>query len=73
MPFRSYLLNGTANPAHFYQNWAELAPRIFFSFLHFNFPLFFLKYETIETHALEFLTHIVLAIGGVTYLPLKGK
>ena len=25
------------------------------------------------TNALKFLTHIVLAIGGVTYLPLKGK
>ena len=24
-PFRSYLLNSTANPAHFHSNWAELA------------------------------------------------
>ena len=25
MPFGSYLLNSTANPAHFHSNWAELA------------------------------------------------
>ena len=24
-PFSSYLLNSTANPAHFHRNWAELA------------------------------------------------
>ena len=42
-------------------------------FVHSVIILKFIRYETIETHALEFLTLIVLAIGGVTYLSLKGK
>ena len=32
-----------------------------FSIISFKF----FRYETIETHALAFLTHIILAIGGV--------
>ena len=42
-------------------------------FVHSMIILKFIRYETIETHALAFLTLIILAIGGVTYLPLKGK
>ena len=57
-PFGSYLLNSTANPAHFQPNWAGLA--VLFSrqllngsqdffFFHFNTFIFiyFLKYKTI--------------------------
>jgi hypothetical protein len=70
----SCLLISTANLVHLRPNWAELAvlfsrqlpsaPKIFFSyFQHILFKLF--RYETIETHALAFLTHIILAIVGV--------
>ena len=73
------LLNRSANPAHFDPNCAGL--NVLFmkvqngsqDFVHSMIILKFIRYETIETHALEFLTLFVLAIGGVTYLPLKGK
>ena len=75
-PFRSCLLNGTANPAHFHPNWAGLA--VLFSrqllnssqdfFFHFNILIFiyFFKYKTIETHARAFLPLNISAIGTVT-------
>ena len=73
-PFRSCLLNGTANPAHVHQNWAGLAVlssrQILNSsqdFFFFNISIFiyFFKYETIETHVGAFLTLNILAIGKV--------
>ena len=63
-PFRSCLLNSTANPAHFHPNWAGLA--VLFSrqllkgsqdfFFHFYILIliYFFKYQTIETHARAF-------------------
>ena len=72
-PFRIYLLNSTANPAQFRGKLVGLA--VLFSSLILNdgsHDFFFLfnililiylfKYETIETHALAFLTLIILAI-----------
>jgi hypothetical protein len=55
-PFRSCLLNSTANPAHFHQNWAGLAVLIF---------IYFFKYGTIENYSCAFLTLNILAIGRV--------
>ena len=53
-PFRSCLLNSTANPAHFQRNWAGLAvlfsrellngSQDFFSLLYYNFYLIKKKY-----------------------------
>ena len=75
-PFRSCLLNSTANPAHFHQNWAGLA--VLFSrqilkrlpgfFLFFNILIFIYvsKYETIETHARAFMTLNILTISRVS-------
>ena len=76
-PFRSCLLNSTANPAQFGWKWAGLAvlfsrqllngsQDVNFSLISLNFHLFF-KSETIETHARTFLTFNILAIGTVTY------
>ena len=75
-PFGSYLLNSTANPAHFHQNWAGLA--VLFSrqilkrlpgfFLLFNILIFIYvsKYENIETHARAFMTLNILTISRVS-------
>ena len=77
-PFGSYLLNSTANPAHFHPNWAGLA--VLFSrqllngsqdfFFRFNILIFiyFFKYKTIETHARAFLPLNISAVGSVTGL-----
>ena len=73
-PFGSYLLNSTANPAHFHPNWTGLA--VLFSrqllngsqdFFCFNILIFiyFFKYKTIETHARAFLPLNILAVGSV--------
>ena len=73
--FRICLLNSTANSANFHPKWAGLA--VLFSrqilnssqdFFLFNILIFiyFLKYETIETHARAFLTLNILGIGTVT-------
>ena len=71
-PFGSYLLNSTANPAHFHPNWAGLA--VPFSrqllngsqdfFFHFNIliSIYFFRYKTIETHARAFLLLNISAI-----------
>ena len=65
--YGSCLLNSTANPAQFGWKWAGLA--LLFSRQHSNnshdffhtFSIIF-RYETIETQAIAFLTHISLAI-----------
>ena len=74
-PFGSYLLNSTANPAHFHSNWAGLA--VLFSrqllngsqdyFFRFNIIIlvYFFKYKTIETHARAFLPLNISAVGSV--------
>ena len=74
-PFRSCLLNSTANLDHFNQNWAELAvlfsrqilngSQDFFSLFNILILIYFLKYESIVTHARAFLTLNILAIGTV--------
>ena len=50
-PFGSYLLNSTANPAHFHPNWAGLATskRLLGFFFRFSILIFihFLKHKTI--------------------------
>ena len=76
-PFGSCLLNSTASPAHFHPNWAGL-PLLFskqipngshdFSYIFTIFFFSFFRYQTIEAHALGFLTHISLAIVGVDCL-----
>ena len=43
-----------------------MAPTIFFLFNILTF-IYFFEYETIETHALSFLTLIILAIGRLNY------
>ena len=68
--FRICLLNSTANPAKFGWKSAGLAELIsrqilncsqdFFSLFHTLIFIYFLKHETIETHALEFLTLFIL-------------
>ena len=76
--FGSYLLHATANPAHFYSNWAGLAvlcsrqsseriPGFFFLF-RFNILIvtYFLKYKTIETHACTFLPPNISAVDSVS-------
>jgi hypothetical protein len=86
-PFRSCLLDSTANPAHFHPNWAGLA--VLFSrqilngsqdFFHIFSIIFiyFFKYETIETHARAFLALIISAVASVNPVvaisqSLKGK
>ena len=69
----SYLLNSTANPAHFQSNWAELAvltgnsqtaPTIFFKFSGYIFLIISLRTHK-TTIALTFLTHIISGTGGV--------
>ena len=76
-PFRSCLLNSTANPAYFHQNWAGLAVLFSRQILNgsqdlflFNIQVFiyFFEYETIETHARAFLTLNISAVGSVVYL-----
>ena len=42
-----------------------MAPRIFFFLFNILILLYFSKYETIETHALAFLTLIILVKTGV--------
>ena len=76
-PFRSCLLNSTANLAHFHQNWAGLAvlfrrqipngSQDFYFLFNILIFIYFFKYETIETHARAFLTLNILAIGRVPY------
>ena len=61
-PFKSYLLNSTANPAHFHQNWL---PGFWF-FFNILISIYFFRYETIETNARAFLTLYILSIGTVT-------
>ena len=79
-PFRICLLNSTANPAHFHQNWAELA--VLFSrqilnssqdFFLYNILIliYFFKYETIETHGRAFLPLNISAVGSVLVFPLQ--
>ena len=74
MPFGRYLLNSTANPAHFHSNWAESAV-LFSRYLpngtHDFFQIFsicffkdFIKNPQ-TTIALTFLTHSFSGIGGV--------
>ena len=46
-----------------------MAPRIFFLF-NILILIYFLKYETIETHARAFLT-LILALAGVCTLKIK--
>ena len=48
-----------------------MALRIFFSLFNTLIFIYFLKYETIDTHARAFLTLIILAIAGVTYLTAR--
>ena len=77
VPFGSFLLNSTANTAHFHSNWAELAvllsrqilngSQIFFLFI-FWFSFIFLNMEYIETHARAFLTIDISSIDTVYYL-----
>ena len=72
-PFWSYLLNSTANPAHFTQiglDWLcyltgklLTAPRIFC--FCFNILIYFFEYKTIETHARAFLPLIISVVGSV--------
>ena len=50
---------------------SQMDPTIFFIFSA-NFILF-LRYETIETHDLAFLIHIILVIGGVTTKVVNNK
>ena len=50
---------------------SQMDPKIFFIFSA-NFISFF-RYETIETHALTFLIHIILVIGGVTTKTVNNK
>ena len=73
--FGSYMLNSTANPAHFHSNWAGLA--VHFSrqllnssqdfLLRFDNLIFiyFFKYKTIETHDRSFLLLNISAVGSV--------
>jgi hypothetical protein len=73
-PFRSCLLDSTANPAHFHPNWPGLAvlfsrqilngSQDFFHIFSIIF-IFFFKYETIETHARAFLALIISAVASV--------
>ena len=72
-PFGSYLLNSTANPAHFHPNWAGLAvlfsrqllngSQVFFVCFNILIFIYFFQYKTIETHVRAFLTLNILAIG----------
>ena len=59
MPFGSYLINSTANPAHFHSNWAGLALlfRIVFKTTYLINPQ--------TTIALTFLNHNIAGIGVV--------
>ena len=67
-PFGSCLQNSTSNPAHFLPNWAGLAVLFSRKLPNDFFNIFkFFTYETNETHALAFLKHIILAIGGVIH------
>ena len=72
--FWSYLLNITANPAHFHSNWAESAVLFsrylpngthdFFQIFRICFFKDFMKNPQ-TTIALTFLTHIISDIDGV--------
>ena len=67
VPFGSYLLNSTANPAHFHSNWAESAV-LFTHDLFQTFRICFFKdfiNNPQTTIALTFLTHIISDIDGV--------
>ena len=69
-PFRSYLLNNTANPAHFHPNWARLAVLFSKQLLNgsqdfFFIFIYFFKYKTIETHARAFLLLNISAVSSV--------
>ena len=57
-PFRSCLLNSTANPANFHPNW---------DFFCFNglISIYFFKYKTIDTNARAFLPLNISAVGSV--------
>ena len=77
-PFRSCLLNSTANPAQFRWRWTGLSvlfghvgqlPNGSHDFFHI-FSLFLLTYLIMNpqtTNALTFLTLTILAIGGVLH------
>ena len=77
VPFGRYLLNSTANPAHFDSNWAEsavLLSRYLPNGTHDYFQIFrvclfkdFIKNPQ-TTIALTFLTHIISGIDGVNKL-----
>ena len=79
MPFGSYLLNSTANPAHFHSNWAESAVLFsrylpngthdFFQIFRICFLKDFIKNPQ-TTIALTFMTHIISGIDGVLSLIL---
>ena len=72
-PFGSCLQNSTSNPAHFLPNWAGLAVLFSRKLPNDFFNIFkFFTYETNETHALAFLKHIILAIGGVSHYGDEG-
>ena len=69
-PFGIRLLDSTFNPAHIHTNWAGLAgksqtaPMIFYLFLLFEKDHSW-DVKTNETHALTFLSDIILASAGV--------
>ena len=77
--FRICLLNITANTAQFWRKWAGLAvlfsrqllngSQDFFFLLNILILIYFLKYETIETHAHAFLTLNILSIGTAYRVP----
>ena len=72
-PFGSCLQNSTSNPAHFLPNWAGLAVLFSRKLPNDFFNIFkFFTYETNETHALAFLKHIILAVGGVGHYGDEG-
>ena len=70
-PFGSYLLNSSANPAHFHPSWAVLAVLFSRQLLNgsqdffFRFDIYFFKYKTIETHVHVFLPLNISAVGSV--------
>ena len=63
-PFRICLLNSTAFQPNFGENGLDWLCYFFFLF---NIFIYFLIYETIETHARAFLTLNILSIGTVMF------
>ena len=83
-PFKSCLLNSTANPANFHPNWAGLAvlfsrqlltgsQDFFFVCLNFLIFIYIFRYKTIETHAPAFLPLNISAVGSVNRMHVKSK